>query len=461
MMKAETVAFVVLAHISAATVYAQQPSDGTRSEPGAVRNFGVGGSPAIDAALGRPSPGAQYDPSTRGAPGWTDSAGQRPSDQTYRSSMAGEGEHPGAGIDYGEIEQDISDDPTPEFHIVQKNDTLWGISQSYYRDPYAWPKLWSYNEHITNPHWIFPGDRVRLTDPYDRPENVQEPGQQLKFSKTGIPVSSREQTYVLNQYAYVDAEQFEEDMKVIGGGEAKVMMATLDVAYMSYDKEQPPIPGERLSVYRPHIPIKDPDSRDVIGYLVVVVGEIEVSKVARKAAEGTIEHATSPVERGHRVGQLRRKFRRIDPKPAARSHSGVVVRTVRGQSMSGEEQFVIINLGAEDGVETGHVLEVVRKGDEYTSKHDFEIPYEDGWPRRLIGTVLVVDVQKRSSLGVVTLSRREIEKGEHVELRGQGMEEPAFEQAGRKRGRVGGNVRDSSGSGRAQGSAQGEFRLSK
>src|SRR5262249_13197606 len=52
--------------------------------------------------------------------------------------------------------------PTPELHVVRSGDTLWDICFYYFNDPWQWPKVWSYNPQITNPHWIYPGDLVRL-----------------------------------------------------------------------------------------------------------------------------------------------------------------------------------------------------------------------------------------------------------------------------------------------------------
>src|SRR5262249_23059699 len=54
---------------------------------------------------------------------------------------------------------------TPEAHTVRRGDTLWEISGRYYQNPYSWPRLWGYNPQIQNPHWIYPGDHVRLRDP--------------------------------------------------------------------------------------------------------------------------------------------------------------------------------------------------------------------------------------------------------------------------------------------------------
>jgi|GEM_PF-6774543 len=46
-------------------------------------------------------------------------------------------------------------------HIVKKGDTLWDIAAHYLGNPYRYPEL-AHLSHIRDPHWIYPGDRVRI-----------------------------------------------------------------------------------------------------------------------------------------------------------------------------------------------------------------------------------------------------------------------------------------------------------
>ncbi len=46
------------------------------------------------------------------------------------------------------------------YYLVQRGDTLYGISQVLFGDPSFWPKIWSLNAMITNPHKIEKGQII-------------------------------------------------------------------------------------------------------------------------------------------------------------------------------------------------------------------------------------------------------------------------------------------------------------
>ena len=51
-------------------------------------------------------------------------------------------------------------DEAPDKHKVVRGDTLWDLSETYLKSPWYWPKVWSINPQISNPHLIYPGDFV-------------------------------------------------------------------------------------------------------------------------------------------------------------------------------------------------------------------------------------------------------------------------------------------------------------
>ncbi len=390
-----------------------------------------GAQAAVRAAMGAAPEGAGIDPSTEGDPGFADSDPSSSSDTTLRGADNGSvgGVAPvKAGYSGG----------VPEFHVVELGDTLWKIADLYMKDPYGWPRLWAYNEQITNPHWIFPGDRVRLRE---MAGGQRLEGERLRLTRTQLPKEVQQDAYLLRQIAFVAAADFETSMRVTGGGDANVMLSTDNTVYMSYSKRDVPAPGELVAVYSPLEEVRDAKGRKRLGYIVQIMGEVEVQSLSRKAVEGLVVRANNPIERGYRVGPLRRAYRRIEARASQRSATGNIVATLntappmpfhetkarrrkfRGiHTLVGEEDFVVVDMGTREGVEEGNLLEVIRRGDGYTKKRVLDIPYEEGWPRRVVGAILVVETRDDVALGVVLYARQELSVGDHVELRGTGAE---------------------------------------
>ena len=50
----------------------------------------------------------------------------------------------------------------PVRYVVKPGGTLWDICTTQLSNPWLWPEVWSLNQEITNPHWIYPGQVIRL-----------------------------------------------------------------------------------------------------------------------------------------------------------------------------------------------------------------------------------------------------------------------------------------------------------
>lgn len=57
----------------------------------------------------------------------------------------------------------VADSAREVTHTVKTGDTLWDLAQTYLKNPFRWPDIFRRNTDVVqNPHWIYPGEVIRI-----------------------------------------------------------------------------------------------------------------------------------------------------------------------------------------------------------------------------------------------------------------------------------------------------------
>jgi hypothetical protein len=314
--------------------------------------------------------------------------------------------------------QTAESESTPETHLVIKGDTLWDLSSRYFRNPYQWPKLWAYNPSITNPHWIYPGDLVRLFPPGVLPSGPSAaalPPDEEHRLQGGMRLATG---VFLRQTGFVEPGELAQAGKILASKEEKTMLGALDEAYVEYPKDKPLVVGQRYTIYTPTQRVNHPLTHKYLGQLVEIFGECEVRAVTDgHIAKVAIIDSLNPIERGFLVGPLKRQFKVVNARAVKGDLMGIVVATLQPRDMIGTDNVVFIDRGKDSGVELGNRFLVTRRGDGYQPVLASGPIDDRRFPRETIGEIIVVDIRDHVSTGLVTHSTRESRVGDRVETR--------------------------------------------
>jgi hypothetical protein len=346
--------------------------------------------------------------------------------------------------------------PPPDTYTVRPGDTMWDLAGRFLNNPWYWPKVWSYNPEITNPHWIDPGQLLRFfpsaeeaptrVEPVESATPVAEaepepaaPKELEDFSKAELQIGTTDlvddegavsvsgpykigfvppRSTTARHETFVTRRELEESGELVGAFEDKLMLSTTDQTYARFKRGTDVKKGEAYVIYRTEREIIHPTTKEVFGYQTVVVGAGRVTAVEEKAVKLTITQTFEPIERGALLGPWSDKFvRQVVRRPNGAALTGTILSgTQEILTLLGEHHTVFIDKGKEDGVQEGNLFKVVRAGDPYGGPMA-TAPWDDTLPKEDIGDLLVIDVKDHASTALVTRTLVELYVGDRIEMR--------------------------------------------
>lgn len=310
----------------------------------------------------------------------------------------------------------------PQTYVVKKGDTLWDISSMFLNDPWLWPEIWYVNPQIENPHLIYPGDIIRLVWINGQAHlQIERNGQVIEATAPGVKLSPEVRTQPLDEaiptIPLSAVAPFLREARVVTDDElddAPYVLRSVDGRLMSgagtslYVRGGDFKTGQSFDVVRKQDPYVDPKTGDTLGFAALRIGS---GSIVRTGDPATFElrHTNREVMDGdHLLPPLESLRDNFLPHKPADSISGQIISVVDGVSQIGQYQVVVLNRGASDGLDTGTMLAVYRRGVEMEdpeSGDDVQLPNER------VGLLMVFRSFDKVSFGLIMHATSEI----HVE----------------------------------------------
>lgn len=314
-----------------------------------------------------------------------------------------------------------------EPYVIVAGDTLWGLAQKEYGDPYLWPNIWDANRWITYSHWIYPGDPLvipgrpavvtedgpeALPEPEPEPEPTPEPEPVVEAPAGPALFPAFEASELLCAPQLLQV--FDPAPLRIAGRETaqKTLLGTGDIVYLSAGRDMAIKAGAEYVVVRPDQVLVSPTTKKPHAVYVRRLGRVRTIAVQPNSATAEVSFACSAIEDGDflvpyhelQVPMIEHlDLASIDPNEAGRMQGVVLVTKEPAARLGGTGDLVGIDLDSRSGLKAGDRVLFWRS--------------ERTTPRRLIAQGVVVGTNGGGSTVKVLEAVEEIMAGDAVDVR--------------------------------------------
>nr|MDP2191113.1 LysM domain-containing protein [Rhodoferax sp.] len=298
----------------------------------------------------------------------------------------------------------------PDNYTVQRGDTLWAISGVFLKSAWRWPELWGMNlVDIKNPHLIYPGQKLYLekkdgnatlrtqqSTADGAPTDTVRVSPRIRYESLASDALPTLKSHLIEPFlaepVIVDENGLKFAPRIVAAQEGRVLLSRGDRAYArgqgdSALRDEPGQKQKTYRIFRNATPLKDPVTGEVLGYEAQYVGKaLLVRGEATQESTGkdgkprtdivpaTIDIVAAKEEM--RVGdrllpEPERQLLSYIPRAPQGKVDGRIV-SVYGSAVvnAAQNQVVVINRGTRDGLESGHVMAILKDGARLVDKTD-------------------------------------------------------------------------------------------
>ena len=313
----------------------------------------------------------------------------------------------------------------PDYYVVQPGDTLWEIAQKFLGDAYYWPRLWSVNEQITNPHWIYPGNRIifqmgtdldgpridiggdnhQTVTTYNIVEETYECGPDIRFTEE----------WDSDIYDIPGFLAPRRDVEIWGrvdhARDGATHLAETDLLYLKVDDPDAFECGDTVAIFRRvKKKVRHPEnSRNRFGDLYSIVGDAQVVHRYGDYISAVVRDSITEIKRGDLIGPSTPIHIEVDVRNPDGDLQGTIVERLNYEYMLGAtREVVFIDRGRADGVRRGNSFYIIQQQDGLSDEEDTSLPPS------VIGRLVVLSVDEYVSTAVITDAERSISIGDRL-----------------------------------------------
>ena len=235
--------------------------------------------------------------------------------------------------------------------------------------------------------------------------------EKAKIFREFYPIISESDLYC--SFFILDEERL--DIEIIGAEREyeRIQLNNDDIFYINKGSSDGLEVGQIFQILEIGPSVKNPETGENFGPLALGRGRARILALEETRASAKVEKACGQISLGHflipfeeKEGYLGKNLGYNVPPHEAEGLKGMIIYVVREYNQIGPGHWAIVDLGEEDGLQVGHQMVIYKK-------------LKEDVPLHIIGNLVVIDTQKRTSTVKILSSRDAVQIGELVQLHTQ------------------------------------------
>lgn len=302
-----------------------------------------------------------------------------------------------------------------QIYTIKKGDTLWDLSQRFVEDPYYWPNVWANNPEITNPHLIFPGQKIRILDgkleiipAYQDSETAKdEPAESLPIrEEITIKANGSGDGFILTT---------EQPLGVLADSvDNRVLLSENDTVYVKMNNPADVTVGDTYGLYSRGERVVHPHTGKKIGTMMYNLGYLQVTELVGETVVAKIGKIFREVTRGAELFEYMPQSKELVLQPYDQALQGFIIASSDDRIGLGVNEIIYIDHGREDNLAAGNMLYISRP--RQVSEQMLKQAGDLQLPDEVLGAAVVVETKNRTASAVIIKSANPINIGDQITL---------------------------------------------
>ncbi len=308
---------------------------------------------------------------------------------------------------------------TGYYYTIQKGDTLWDLSDRFFDSPQKWPELWQENRQIPNPHWIYPGERIRLHRASGvkvfKKEPEPAPAEKTDASAKPEPTATEDagvgpyfQYSSMVQLGFVKKKAVEPSGIIFKVKDNRTLISDDNIVYIKKTGKEALVPGTRFTVYRTNPIGKGVRTTDFQGVQHYFTGIVDIIRTEPTYAVGVVVDCFRSIQINDLLIPFEKRSPKVKLRESNKAVSGRIICSEERMLIFGEQTIAFIDKGTQNGVVPGQTYSIYYKERARLNVRDREdtplIPFE-------FASLIVLMAEESTATVIITHAERSVSPG--------------------------------------------------